>query len=528
MARWNPTSEETWRDILEWRALLLPDKPAIISPGTSQKWTFKEFNQRVNRLANALAGLGVSRGDRVAILSPDIPEYLEIASTCKAGIICVPINWRLKGQEIAYIINDCGANTLFVGQQFGDTIRSIRSQIPSVKHYICVDARQDDMLNYHELVGDYSADDPGVDISPNDILAIIYTSGTTGLPKGVIKKHKDSLCTIRLINGLGQIRTDDRCLALYPLFHAGLIHANFCIMMWGATQWLLQRFDPEAILELIDREKITNLMGVPTMVIRLMEHPDRAKYDLSSLRSIVYTGSPMPVEVLRKAMDTFGPIFYQGFGATEDGGQTVLNTEDHIRALTEPGKENLLASVGKLLPGCEMRLVDDDDNDVPHGTPGEVIFHSKCLIEGYWNKPEETEELLKNGWVHTGDIGKLDEDGYLYLVDRKKDIIVSGGENISSKEVEEVVYCHPAVLECAVIGVPSDKWGEEVKAVVTLKAGMSATPEEIMDYCAERLGGFKKPRSVEIWEELPKNPVGKILKKEVREKFWAGHGKRVH
>ena len=169
-----------------------------------------------------------------------------------------------------------------------------------------------------------------------------------------------------------------------------------------------------------------------------------------------------------------------------------------------------------------------DSNDVPQGTPGEVIFHSKCLIEGYWNKPEETEELLKNGWVHTGDIGKLDEDGYLYLVDRKKDIIVSGGENISSKEVEEVVYCHPAVLECAVIGVPSDTWGEEVKAVVTLKADMSATPEEIMDYCAERLGGFKKPRSVEIWEELPKNPVGKILKKEVREKFWAGHGKRVH
>jgi len=298
--------------------------------------------------------------------------------------------------------------------------------------------------------------------------------------------------------------------------------------MWGATQWLIRRFDPEAVLKVIHEARITNLGVVPTMIIRLMEHPNLTKYDLSSLRSIIYTGSPMPVEALRRGIDIFGPIFYQGFGMTEACGQTVLSVDDHIKALKEPGMERILSSVGKPFPGCEMRLVADNDNDVPVGTPGEILFRSDYMIAGYWNKPEETKELLKNGWMHTGDIGRLDKDGYLYIVDRKKDLIVSGGENISSKEIEDVIYSHPAVLECAVIGVPSEKWGEEVKAVVALRKGMAATPGEIINHCAQHLGGFKKPKSVEIWDELPKNPVGKIMKREVREKFWAGRERRVH
>ena len=197
-------------------------------------------------------------------------------------------------------------------------------------------------------------------------------------------------------------------------------------------------------------------------------------------------------------------------------------------ALKKPEMERTLSSVGKPFPGCEMRLVDDDDNDVPAGTPGEIVFSSDCMAKGYWDKPNETKELLKNGWMHTGDIGRLDEDGYLYIVDRKKDLIVSGGENISSKEIEDVIYAHPAVQECAVIGVPSYQWGKEVKAVVALREGMTATPEEIINHCAEHVGGFKKPKSVEIWAELPKNPVGKIMKREVREKFWADRERRVH
>lgn len=528
MAKWKPAGEETWRDVIEWRARLFPNKLAVVSHDTGKQFTFKELNQRANSLANALTDLGVAKGDRVAVLATDIPEYLEIASTSKAGNVCVPVSWRLKEQEIVHIINDSGANTVFVGEHYLNTIRSSRSQLPNVKRFICIDANPDDMLSYEELISSYPPDDPCIEVSPNDILAIIYTSGTTGLPKGVIKTHRESLCFIRLLDGLGQIINDDRCLFLWPMFHVGLIHANFVCIWVGATQWLIQRFDPEAVLEIIHRAKITNLGAVPTMIIRLMEHPNRAKYDLSSLRSIIYTGSPMPTEALRKALDIFGPILYQGFGMTEATGQTVLSVEDHIIALKKPGMERILASVGKPFPGCEMRLVDDDDNDVPAGTPGEIVFCSDCMAEGYWNKPEETKELLKNGWMHTGDIGRLDEDGYLYIVDRKKDLIISGGENISSREIEDVIYTHPAVLECTVIGVPSDKWGEEVKAVVALREGMMATSEEIMNHCAEHLGGFKKPKSVEIWPELPKNPVGKILKREVREKFWAGRERRVH
>jgi len=269
------------------------------------------------------------------------------------------------------------------------------------------------------------------------------------------------------------------------------------------------------------------LAGVPTMIIRLTEHPNRTNYDLSSLRLIGYVGSPMPVDALRRAIAAFGPVFYTGYGLTENTGETFLTAEEHLIALREPEKERILSSVGKPLPSCQMRLVDDNDNDVPLGERGEIIFRSDCMIEGYWNKPEETEQAMKNGWLHTGDIGRVDEDGYLYIVDRKKDLIISGGENIASKEVEDVIYTHPAVLECAVIGVPSERWGEEVKAIVALRRGMTATSEEIINHCAEHLGGFKKPKSVEIWVELPKNPVGKIMKKELREKYWAARDRRV-
>lgn len=529
MANWNSQirGQETWRDVMEWCARIYPDKPAVSTPGTGKQSTFKELNQRVNSLANALADLGVKKGDRVAVLATDVPEYIEIANTCKAGKVYVPLNWRLKGQELAYIINDSGANTVFVEEQFCDTIRSIRPQLPQVEHFICIDGRPEGMLSYDELIGSYPSDDPGIEVGESDLLTIIYTSGTTGLPKGVIRKHRDTLGHLRRMNETGRTRSDDRCLCMLPLFHAAMIHVNFGFIMCGASQWLIKAFDPEAVFELIQRERLTWLAGVPTMIIRLTEHPNRTNYDLSSLRLIGYVGSPMPVEALRRAIAAFGPVFYTGYGLTENTGETFLTAEEHLIALREPEKERILSSVGKPFPSCQMRLIDDNDNDVPLGERGEIIFRSDCMIEGYWNKPEETEQAMKNGWLHTGDIGRVDEDGYLYIVDRKKDLIISGGENIASKEVEDVIYTHPAVLECAVIGVPSERWGEEVKAIVALRRGMTATSEEIINHCAEHLGGFKKPQSVEIWVELPKNPVGKIMKKELRERYWATRDRRV-
>lgn len=526
MSKWNSLREETWRDVMEWSARIYPDKVAIVSPETDRRYTYSEFNQRTNRLANALLGIGLKKGDRLAVLATDVPEYLEIASASKAGFAYVPLNWRLKPAELVYILNDSGAKAIFVEERFFDAIRTVKDQVPALKHLIALDGKPQDMPVYNDMMK-ASADDPSVNVVMNDLLAIVYTSGTTGPPKGVIKKHRDVVRYTRLANS-GQIRNDSRCLGMWPLFHVALLHANFIFIKCGATQYLLKRFDVEKILKLINDEKISHLAGAPTMLIRMTEHADRPKYDTSSLHSIAYAGSPMPVEAIKRGIEAFGPVFHQGFGMTEGTGQTVLTREEHLLAITDPSKEKILGSVGKPLPGCCMRIVDDDNKDVPPGEPGEIVFRSDAIIEGYWNKPEETAELLRGGWLHTGDIGKVDANGYVYIVDRKKDLIISGGENIASKEVEAVIYGHPAVLECAVVGVPSEAWGEDVKAVVSLKSGMSTTAEEIIKFASERLGGFKKPKSLEIWPELPKNPVGKILKREIREKYWAGHEKRVH
>ena len=528
MSRWSSFREETWRDVMEWRALLYPDKPALICSATGVKRTFKELNERVNQLANALIDHGLKKGDRIAVLATDIPEYFEIACTSKAGLVEIGLVWRLKGQELAYIINDSGANTVFVEEQFCETIRSIRPQLPKVKTYICIDGSPKDMLSYEELLSKYPANDPGVDVCEDDLLTLVYTSGSTGLPKGVIRKHGDILRFARMFMRALGVRNDDRCLSNLPLSHVSLFHINFLYLMAGATQWLVKRFDPPVVLELIQREKLTFLLSVPTMVISLTEDPYRAKCYLGSLRCIWYVGSPMPAEGVRRGMDAFGPILGQIYGLTEGTGLSFLYPEEQLAALKDPAKHKILTSAGKPIPGCQMRLVDDNDNDVPIGELGEIAFRSDCIIEGYWNKPEETKATMKNGWMHTGDIGKLDKNGYLYVVDRKKDVIVSGGENVASKEVEAVIYTHPAVLECAVIGVPSERWGEEVKAIVSLRRGMTATPDEIVDYCDTRMAGFKKPKSVEIWPELPKDTMGKIMKKAMREKYWAGYERRVH
>jgi len=296
--------------------------------------------------------------------------------------------------------------------------------------------------------------------------------------------------------------------------------------MIGATQYII-RFEPKAVMETIQKYRTTVFVAVPTMIITIMEHPDFPEYDLSSLRVLLYTGSPMPAEVAKKAWKAFGPILFQMFGATEGGG-TILLASDHAKAFSDPAKEHILSSAGRPMIGAVLKIVDYDDNDVPVGTMGEICFSTKGMPDRYWKKPEETAETFRNGWFHTGDMGKMDEEGYIYILDRKKDIIISGAENISAREVEEVIYTHPAVQECAVIGVPSERWGEEVKAIVVPRQGTTVAPEEIIEFCQDKMAGYKRPRSAELWEELPKNPSGKILKREIREKYWAGEKRRVH
>jgi acyl-CoA synthetase (AMP-forming)/AMP-acid ligase II len=524
--KWRSVSVETWRDIMEWNARLFPDKVALCEVATGKQWTFKEHNEVVNKLCNALYSLGLMKGDRVAVLAGDVIEYCQIAMIGKAGLVYVPINWRLTEQEAAYIINESEAKVLFIDEDHVNVVRSLKENIPGVKHIICINAAPGDMVSYKELINPASPEDPGVDVEESDILGLPYTSGTSALPKGVIWTHRNVLMIGKLQVRDPGFRHDDINLGVLPLFHVAMLSVQFPQYMIGTTQYIM-RFDPSTVMETIQNYKITALEAVPTMVITMTEHNDRPKYNLSSLRILVYVGSPMSTEAIKRAWNAFGPILFQLYGATEGGG-TILLAEHHERALSDPNKEHILRSAGKPMDGAEIRIVDDNGNDVPIGTMGEIWFAANGVVQGYWKKPKETAEAFTDGWFHTGDMGKMDKEGYVYILDRKKDIIISGAENISARDVENVIYTHPAVLECAVIGVPSEKWGEEVKAIIIPRQGMTVIPEEIIEYCQDRMAGFKRPKSAEVWEELPKNPSGKILKREIRERYWIGEMRRVN
>ena len=518
--KWKSVRIETWRDIMEWNARLFPDKIALCEVATGRKWTYKEHNEVVNKLCNALYGLELDKGDRVAVLAGDLIEYCQIAMICKAGLAYVPINWRLTEREAAYIINESEAKVLFVDEDHVDVAHSLKKDIPGVKHFICINDSPGDMINYDDFIAPASPEDPGVDVEESNVLGLPYTSGTSALPKGVIWTHKNALMIGKLQIRDPGFRNDDINLGVLPLFHVAMLSVQFPQYMIGTTQYIM-RFEPRAVMETIQKYKITALETVPTMVINMTEHPDRPKYDLSSLRILVYVGSPMPAEAIKRAWNAFGPILFQLYGATEGGG-TILLASDHARALSDPAKEYILRSAGKPMGGAEIKIVDDNGNDVPMGTMGEICFAVNGVVQGYWKKPEETAETFRGGWFHTGDMGRMDEEGYVYILDRKKDIIISGAENISARDVENVIYNHPAVLECAVIGVPSKKWGEEVKAIVVPRQGMTITPEEMIEYCRDKMAGYKRPKSMEIWKELPKNPSGKILKREIRDRYWTG------
>jgi len=511
---------------MEWNAQLYPDKVAFCEVATGRQWTFKKQNEVVNKLCNALYGLGLEKGDRAAVLAGDLIEYCQIAMICKAGLVYVPINWRLTGPEAAHIINESGAKVLFVDQDHVDIVRSIKNDIPELKHVICINASPEGMLNYDDFIAPASPEDPGVDVEETDVLGLPHTSGTAAFPKGVVWTHEDTLRIGKLQLRDPGYRHDDIFLGVLPLFHVAMLSLQFSQYMIGTSQYIM-RFEPKAVMETIQKYKITAFEAVPTMLITIMEHPDFPKYDLSSLRILVYVGSPMPADAIKRAWKAFGPILSQLYGATEGGG-TVLKPEAHAKALSDPSKEYILNSAGKPILGCVLKIVDDNGNEVPVNTMGEVCFGSRGVVKRYWNKPEETAETFKAGWFHTGDMGRMNEEGYLYILDRKKDIIVSGAENISARDVENVICTHPMVQECAVIGVPSEKWGEEVKAIVVPRQGMTVTPEEIIEHCRDKMAGYKRPKSAEIWKELPKNPSGKILKREVRERYWAGDKRRVH
>ncbi len=519
----------TFADIIYRNALLYPDREAFVC-GT-ERVTFTEYNTRVNSLIHALWSMGVKKGDVIGILSWNCLDYVDVyGAAMKGGFIVSPFNPRLQASELDYLLNYSEANTLFVGPELVEIVESLRPRLSRVKHFISFEGSAPNMIAYRDLLATHSREEPDIQVEEDDPLAIIYTSGTTGVPRGALytqRRFLDDTRTLVIIMGL---QPRDKHIQIMPLFHiGGGTHFRAFFYIGGTTVIMPQRsFDPAATLQVIQDEKATDIDIVATHLVAMLALPDLDKYDLSSLKRMWYAASPMPVEVLKRGMKTWGPIFAQAYGETESGPAiTDLPRQDHCVLDKPPEEQKILASAGRPSIGVHVRVVDDKENDVKPGEVGEIIVQSKHIMVEFWHKPDETRETLINGWLHTGDMGTYDEKGYVYIVDRKRDMIISGGENIYPREVEETIYQHPSVLEAAVIGIPDPYWVEKVHAVVTLKEGASLTEQELIDFCKQTLARYKAPKSVEFVNALPKNPAGKILKRELREKYRKGLQRNV-
>jgi acyl-CoA synthetase (AMP-forming)/AMP-acid ligase II len=511
----------TFADIIYRNALLYPDREAFVCG--SKRITFAQFNARVNSLIHALCSSKVKKGDVIGILSWNCLEYADVyGAAMKGGFIASPFNPRLHRQELEYLINYSEANTLFIDPELVPTVNSLRSHLPKVKRYISFGDSAADMLSHHELLATHPSNEPDVSVHKDNPFLIFYTSGTTGVPRGALYNHFRKLDNTRIKALEMSVKPGDRHILVLPFFHiGGDCHVWPFFLVGGCNVIMPQKsFDPVAVLQAIQNEKATDMQIVPTQLNSILSRQDLKDYDLSSLKRIYYAASPMPVELLKQGLEIFGPIFSQGYGQTESGPQISSLPRKAHQVLDRPLQEQkVLSSCGQPSLGVHVRVVDEKNNDVEPGTVGEIIAQSDSIMVEYWNKPAETREVLIDGWLHTGDLGYYDEKGFIYIVDRKKDMIVTGGENVYSREVEDVLYMHPAIAEVAVVGVPDAVWVERVHAVVALKTDATATENDVIAFCKEHLASYKAPKSVKFVESLPKNPQGKILKKEIRAKY---------
>ncbi len=515
-----------------------------------QHFTYNEFNERCDRLSDALLQLGLKSGDRVAYLSFNCHRLLEAYyGVPQIGATLLPLNIRLSPEELGYILNDSAPRLLFLDPEFIPLVEGLRPHVKSVERFIGL--RRDRRTggggslpvwaysqSYDELL--VAAEPREFDyrgIDENSVAELFYTSGTTAHPKGVMLTHRN-LYLHAFYTAVGLRGAGDAEVHLYtiPLFHVNSWGAPHIVTLGGGRHVMLKKFDPAAVLELIQCERVTRLQMVPTMVIALINHSDFAKYDLSSLEEMFIGGAPTSTALNRQVEQKIpGCVAMGGYGLTETSPViTQARLKAHLAGEQEEAQVRRKATAGYVLAGSEVRVVDADGHDVrPDGQQvGEVIVRGDVVMAGYWNQPEETARAIRDDWFYTGDLGTIDDEGYVLIVDRVKDMVLSGGENIASAEIERVLYAHPAVLECAVIAVPDDTWGEVPKALVVLKDsrlknGQGATEAEILDHCRQHLAGFKVPKSVEFTDSLPKGGTGKILKKVLREKYWTGRERRV-
>ncbi len=496
------------------------------------RYDWNEFDRRTVALARGLASLGIKRGDRVAVLMLNCHRYLELYYACgRMGAVVVPLNYRLARPEIVFILNDSESKVLIVDKIFAPYATG-RDTFATIEHIVYTgDETPEDMLNYEKLIYrgaqiETSADE---EMQDDDLAGLFYTGGTTGRPKGVMLSHKNLISNAIHVAIAAGYTERDIYLHAAPMFHVGDNGSTFAMSMIGACHTFLPAFNPIQMMQLVQDEKVTVTFVVPTMVNAMLNHPDVDKYDFSSMRRLTYGASPMPVELLKIGLQKWGKIFAQGYGMTETAPLlSGLDPLDHLVDGT-PEQVRRLASAGREVFGVEVRVVNANGEDVQPGEIGEVIGRGPNVMQGYWRMPEATAAVLTDGWMHTGDLATVDEENFIFIIDRAKDMIISGGENIYSVEVENALYTHPSVLEAAVIGIPHDMWGESVHAVVVLKPGMSASEEELIAHTRTQIAGYKVPRSIEFsTEALPKSGVGKILKRDLREKFWRDKSRNVN
>ena len=505
-------------DILAGHAASTPDKPAIIFDGVTTD--FATLDKRANRAANAFLGLGCAQNDRVAVMSFNSAVGLEIGHALrKAGLVGTPINYRLRDREVAYVLNDSGARVVVVGPDHVDVVEGARPHVTGDLSYVAVgEHRPAGWLAYEELM-DEADDTPPLPTGGAAGLgpSMIYTSGTTGNPKGAWRPSGVNLeNVIQTISTFG-LSGSDIHLMCGPNYHSAVAYFTALHQLLGGTVVVQPKFEAAGALDLIERHRVTTAFMAPTLLRRLLDAHEGKGRDLSSLRALILGAAPCPYSLKARAEPLLGQILWEFYGATETGINTVLRPEDQLR---KPG------SCGQAVQGQEIRLVDASGNEVPDGVPGELMVRNTWLAE-YYNRPEATGNSMHDGFFTVGDIGYRDNEGYYFICDRRIDMIISAGVNIYPAEVEAVLHAHPDVADAAVIGIPDEEWGESVKAVVQLRAGAHVTAQELIAFCSERLAGYKKPRTVDFVDELPRDAAGKLLKRTIRDPYWASAGRCV-
>jgi len=510
-------------DVPRVQASLRPDEVAFWFEG--EETTFAQLDRYSNQVANGLTSLGLGPDDRVGYLAKNTSQYYEMLyGAAKARAVMTAVNTRLAAPEVKFILSDAAARVLFVGRDFYAMVEQIRGELPDLVQIIAVDGGHPEWPAYKDWRDAQSAEAPKIYPQADDDVIQLYTSGTTGLPKGVQLTNGNyrAMFTQAGLLEWSTYGVGEGVMNAMPLFHVAGVNIGLLGAIQGARTVVLREIDPQLILRLIGEQNIMHAFWVPAVILMLTQQPNVREVDWTNMKQVFYGASPITESLLLEAKEIMGARFTQLYGLTETvGAATYLPPEAHDPAW---GK---LRSCGVPYPAAIIRCVDSDGNPVPTGQVGEIVIKAGFVMKGYWNRPEATADAIRNGFFHTGDAGYFDEDGFLYIHDRVKDMIVSGGENVYPAEVENAIFGHPGVADVAVIGVPDEKWGEAVKAIVVARPGETPTPESVIAWAKERIAGYKCPKSVDFIEALPRNPSGKILRKDLREPYWAGRDRRI-